>query len=42
MSDRYEGGLTRGRRWGCAIAGILGTPLSLFLLRGDALWKYEI
>jgi len=41
MSDRYEGGLTRGGRWGCAIAGILGTPLFLFLLVDNALGDCE-
>jgi len=38
MSEEgYQGGTTRGGRWGCADAAFLGFPLFFFLLIGDAL-----
>jgi len=38
MSDsEYRGGSTAGGRWGCACAALIGTPLFVILLIGDAL-----
>ena len=35
--ESYDGGFTRGGRWGCAGAAIVGTPIFATLLLADAL-----
>jgi len=40
MSDGYQG-LSKADKWGCSIAGVIGFPLFMFLLVGDALGDCE-
>lgn len=35
--ETYDGGLSRGAKWGLAVAAIVGLPLFAFLLAMDAL-----
>ena len=38
MSDHgYDDGPTRGGKWGCAVAAIVGAPIFFFLMLVDAL-----
>jgi hypothetical protein len=38
MGDcRYQGGTSKGSKWGCATAAVIGAPVFFFLLIGDAL-----
>ena len=33
----YQGGNTRGGKWGCAVAGLVGLPIFILLVLADAL-----
>jgi hypothetical protein len=35
--EGYDDGSTRGGKWGCAVAAVVGTPIFAFLLLVDAL-----
>lgn len=38
MSDnRYDGGTSAGSKWGCLGAALIGVPMFMFLLVGEAL-----